>query len=291
MALVIADRVKETTTSTGTGSVALAGAFAGFQTFSATVGDTNTTYYAIVVVGGSDWEVGTGTYSSTGNSLSRDSVFASSNSGSLVDFSAGNKDVFCVAPAERAVVVNGSTVQIPNSATVPIASGGTGAATAAAALSNLGLTATATELNYVDGVTSAIQTQLDAMVEKGGDTMTGALNFGDNVKAQFGAGSDLQIFHDGSNSYINDVGTGDLVIYGANLRLGASGTGEQFIRCYSNDRVDLYYDNALKLATSSTGATVTGTLNATTNLTINSANVATQVYADDQALALSIALG
>lgn len=290
MALVIADRVKETTTSTGTGSVALAGAFAGFQTFSATVGDTNTTYYAIVVVGGSDWEVGVGTYSSTGNSLSRDSVFASSNSGSLVDFSAGNKDVFCVAPAERAVVVNGSTVQIPNSATVPIASGGTGASTASAALTNLGLTATAAELNYVDGVTSNVQTQLNAMVEKGGDTMTGALNFGDSVKAQFGAGNDLQIYHDGSNSYVNDQGTGSLILRGTQLIL-QSAAGENLAYFTSDGSASLYHNNSAKLATSSTGATVTGTLNATTNLTINSANVATQVYADDSALALSIALG
>ena len=187
MALVIADRVKVTTTTTGTGDISLAGASTGFQDFSA-VGDGNTTYYAVSSALGSEYEVGIGTYTASGPSLSRDTILASSNSGSAVNFSAGTKDVYVVAPADRSVVVDGSSVSIPNSATVPVASGGTGASTASAALANLGLTATAaelnlldgvtattTELNYVDGVTSSIQTQLDAMVEKAGDTMTGFL--------------------------------------------------------------------------------------------------------------------
>ena len=187
MALVIADRVKVTTTTTGTGDISLAGASTGFQDFSA-VGDGNTTYYAISSALGSEYEVGIGTYTASGPSLSRDTILASSNSGSAVNFSAGTKDVYVVAPADRSVVVDGSSVSIPNSATVPVASGGTGASTASAALANLGLTATAaelnvldgitattTELNYTDGVTSSIQTQLDAMVEKAGDTMTGVL--------------------------------------------------------------------------------------------------------------------
>jgi len=93
-----------------------------------------------------------------------------------------------------------------------------------------------------------------------GLTTTADINFGDNDKAVFGAGSDLQIYHDGNNSYINDAGTGDLIIYGANLRLGAAGTGEQFLRAYSNDRVDIYYDNSVKLATASTGINVTGNI-------------------------------
>jgi hypothetical protein len=100
MALVVADRIKETTTSTGTGTVTLAGAVAGFQSFAA-VGDGNTTYYTIA--GGSEWEVGVGTYTSSGTTLSRDVILESSNSGSAVNFSAGTKDVFVTYPAERAV--------------------------------------------------------------------------------------------------------------------------------------------------------------------------------------------
>jgi hypothetical protein len=102
MALVLADRVKDTTTTTGTGSVTLSGSPpAGFQSFGAAIGNGNTTYYTIS--GGSEWEVGVGTYNSTGVVLNRDTVLSSSNSGSLVSFSAGTKDVFVTYPAERSV--------------------------------------------------------------------------------------------------------------------------------------------------------------------------------------------
>jgi hypothetical protein len=106
MALVLKDRVRETTATTGTGTVTLDGAVQGFQNFSA-VGDGNTTYYAIVL--GSDWEVGLGTYTSSGTTLSRDVVLESSNAGSLVNFGAGDKDVFVTYPAERSVYVVGSS--------------------------------------------------------------------------------------------------------------------------------------------------------------------------------------
>jgi hypothetical protein len=101
MAFVVADRVKETTTTTGTGTVTLLGASAGFQSFAA-VGDTNTTYYTIAAQTGTEWEVGIGTYTSSGTTLARTTVFSSSNSGSLVNFSAGSKDVFVTYPAEMA---------------------------------------------------------------------------------------------------------------------------------------------------------------------------------------------
>lgn len=102
MALVLKDRVKETTTTTGTGTVTLLGASTGFQSFSA-IGNTNTTYYTIASQTGNEWEVGVGTYTSSGTTLSRDTVLASSNSGSLVSFSAGTKDVFVTYPAGYSV--------------------------------------------------------------------------------------------------------------------------------------------------------------------------------------------
>jgi hypothetical protein len=102
MALVIADRVQETTTTTGTGTVTLAGAVTGFQSFSA-IGNANTTYYTIAGIGTSEWEVGLGTYTSSGTTLSRTTVLGSSNSGSLVNFSAGTKNVFCSYPAGKSV--------------------------------------------------------------------------------------------------------------------------------------------------------------------------------------------
>ena len=101
MAFVVAARVKETTTTTGTGTVTLLGASAGFQSFAA-IGDTNTTYYTIAAQTGTEWEVGIGTYASSGTTLARTTVFSSSNAGSLVNFSAGSKDVVVTYPAEMA---------------------------------------------------------------------------------------------------------------------------------------------------------------------------------------------
>ena len=119
MAFVLADRVKETTTSTGTTAVTLLGAATGFQSFSA-IGNTNVTYYTIAGQTGTEWEVGIGTYTSATPSLSRDTVLASSNSGSLVNFSAGTKDVWCDYPAKRAVI--GGEGYIENAATVSTSS-------------------------------------------------------------------------------------------------------------------------------------------------------------------------
>lgn len=108
MALVVKDRVKETTTTTGTGTVTLLGAATGFQSFAA-IGNANTTYYTIAGQTGSEWEVGIGTYTSSGTTLSRDTVLSSSNSGSLVNFSAGTKDVFVTYPASKSAT-NGYVV-------------------------------------------------------------------------------------------------------------------------------------------------------------------------------------
>jgi len=108
MALVVKDRVKVVTTTTGTGTLTLGAAATGFQSFSV-IGDGNTTYYAIVDSTAGAWEVGIGTYTSSGTTLSRDTVLESSNAGSLVNFSAGDKDVFVTYPAERAVYQDAST--------------------------------------------------------------------------------------------------------------------------------------------------------------------------------------
>jgi hypothetical protein len=121
MPLVVADRVKETTTTAGTGTITLAGAVTGFQSFAA-IGNGNTTYYTIAGQGTSEWEVGIGTYTSSGTTLSRTTVLASSNAGALVNFSAGTKDVFVAYPAERSsFAIGGGTSPnaiLLNSATV-----------------------------------------------------------------------------------------------------------------------------------------------------------------------------
>jgi hypothetical protein len=103
MPLVVRDRVQETSTTAGTGTFTLAGASTGFQSFSV-IGDGNTTYYTIALQGGSEWEVGIGTYTSSGTTLSRDTVLSSSAGGTTkVTFSAGTKNVFVTYPAGKAV--------------------------------------------------------------------------------------------------------------------------------------------------------------------------------------------
>jgi len=123
MALVVKDRVQETTTTTGTGTITLAGAVNGFQSFSA-IGNANTTYYAIV--GGTQWEVGLGTYTSSGTTLSRDTVLASST-GSKLDLAAGTKNVFVTYPAGKSLYTDASgnaiSLGTPVSATLTNATG------------------------------------------------------------------------------------------------------------------------------------------------------------------------
>jgi hypothetical protein len=104
MPLIIADRVRETSTTTGTGTLTLGGAVTGFRTFGSAIGDGNTCYYTITL--GAAWEIGIGTVGT--GTLARTTVLKSSNSNSAVDFAAGTKDVFVTYTAERAVTTDGS---------------------------------------------------------------------------------------------------------------------------------------------------------------------------------------
>jgi hypothetical protein len=108
MALVINDRVKESSTTTGTGAMALGGAVSGFETFAAGIGNSNTTYYAIHNQGTSEWEVGLGTLDGTSANLTRTTPISSSNSDAAVSFTAGTKDVFCTMPASKTVYLDSS---------------------------------------------------------------------------------------------------------------------------------------------------------------------------------------
>jgi hypothetical protein len=147
MALVLADRVKETTTTTGAGTITLGGASTGFQSF-AVIGNANTTYYTIAAQIGNEWEVGIGTYTSSGTTLARTTVLANSSGTqpTALTFSAGTKDVFVTYPAGKSINLdasgNSTALGVPVSATLtnatglPISTGvsglGTGIATALA---------------------------------------------------------------------------------------------------------------------------------------------------------------
>ncbi len=342
MALVLNDRVKETSTTTGTGTITLSGtAIQGFQTFQTGIGDGNTVYYTIEADGGADFEVGHGTYTQSGQTLSRTTVYSSSNSNALVNFGAGTKNVFVTQPAGRAVFKNfgnnveladnhkilmgnagdleiyhdGSNSYIDENGTgdLDIRSNGTKISLKRKAdgheglrytlgdsillkydnnnrleTSNAGISVTGgiTVTGTVDGVDIAARdavltsttTTAGAALPKAGGTITGdltltgashnvlwdnsnnSLDFADSAQLRFGASADLKIFHDGSNSQIVDSGTGNLKIAAADLQLMNAAGSELMIQGIQDGAVTLYHNNSAKLATTSTGVTVTGTV-------------------------------
>lgn len=155
--VAINDRVKETTTTTGTGTVDLAGAVPGFETFAERIGNGNSTYYCIVLQGGAEFEVGIGTVTAgTPDTLSRTTVLANSdNNTNNVNFSAGTKDVFCTLPASKAVVEDSSNnVTFANNIIV-------------------GGTVDGVDIATRDGVLTSTTTTANAALPKAGGTMTG----------------------------------------------------------------------------------------------------------------------
>jgi hypothetical protein len=190
MALVFKDRVKETTTTTGTGTITLAGAVSGFQAFSE-IGDGNTTYYTIV--SGTDWEVGIGTYTLSGTTLSRDTILESSNAGSAISLT-GTSTVFCTYAAEKSVYRN-SNDQINVTASGLIFSDSTVQTTAAAVsgdnvsifVNDTGyLTNTSSDFTYVSGVAVyGSGHTLQTVTDNGNNTTNSILTSG-NVTATTG---------------------------------------------------------------------------------------------------------
>ena len=155
MALVISDRVKETTTTTGTGTLTLGGAVTGFETFTANLSDGDTTYYACT--DNTDFEVGLGTFTASGTTLARTTILASSNSGSAVNWGAGTRTVFCTLPAAKTVFLDGSNVA--NISNLKLASG----ATVTAILDEDGLSSdSATSLATQQSIKAYVDAQVTA---------------------------------------------------------------------------------------------------------------------------------
>jgi hypothetical protein len=182
MALALNDRVKETTIVTGTGIATLLGSSIGFQPFSV-VGNGNTTYYCIADQFGSNWEVGIGTYTASGNTLARTTVLASSNGGALVVFTAGIKDVFVTYPAEKGVWrdASGNAIGLGTPA-VFVGTNITGTAsglTAGNVTTNANLTGAITSTGNATSLGSFTSLQLATALTN--ETGTGSAVFSDNA--------------------------------------------------------------------------------------------------------------
>ena len=337
MAFILNDRVKETTTTTGTGAITFAGAVGGFETFSAGIGGSNTTYYAIKHQTANEFEVGFGTLNGGASTLTRTYIINSSNSDAAVDFSAGTKDIFCTMPASKVGLPfpqeYGSS-SAPKVITVKVASKsgnhpyqgqGSGSAYYLDGLESPALRLSGVDSSYkyyykfdtshssnsghplrfyldaakttayTTGVTTSgsggsagdyVQIAVDAntpnilyyqcsshgymgnhVVTVGNDfngdvNLRGDLDLADSKKIKLGDSNDLQIYHDGSNSYIEDAsGTGDLLLRSDSYVRLQSNTGENMLYAQPNGEVTLYYDNANKLSTTTAGVQTVGTVN------------------------------
>jgi hypothetical protein len=164
---------------------------------------------------------------------------------------------------------SGANVTVPNGAVKIIYTDGAGAGAAVTdalvdldlasfSIAGTAVTSTAAELNYNDITTlGTVQASKTVTADANGDVL-----WGDSDKAIFGAGSDLQIYHDGSNSYIDDTGTGSMVLKSLGPSIVMQNQTQYYMRAFDAAQVELFYNGATKLATASGGVTVTGTVTA-----------------------------
>jgi len=253
MALVINNRVRETTSTTGTGAVTLGGAVGGFQSFAAGIGNSNTTYYAISINSESEWEVGLGTLNSDSSTLTRTTVLESSNSDAAVDFAAGSKEVFCTLPSEKAVYLDASDDQVGGFASLV-------ADTTPQLGGNL-------DVNGQD-IVSTSDADIDIIPNGTGDVNLGAdtVQVGDNdadatITTQ-GTGDLTLNTNNGTNSGTVTIADGA----NGNITLTPNGTGDVIL---SADSVSVGDSGAAATLTSNGAGTLTVTTGGTTDLVLS----------------------
>jgi len=273
MALVLNDRVKETTTTTGTGTLTLGGAVTGFETFAAGIGNSNTTYYTVILPGSAEFEVGLGTLSGDSSTIARTTIISSSNSDNAVDFSAGTKNIFCTIPASKSVFLDASG---------NVSIGGTITATGTSVFANLDISGDVD----VDGTLEA-----DAITVNGtalstviaGTTVTTATNanhvsVADNESTNeenlipfiedASATGNVGLESDGDFAYNPSTGTVTATIFKGNI-----------------DAVDGDFDGTLEAdAMTLNGTAITTTATLSTGISNGNVLVATSGIADDDFL-------
>jgi len=280
--VVLVNRAKMTTSTTGTGTITLGSVVDGYQTFAAAGVSNGDSVRYVIEDGTSNWEIGSGTYTASGTTLSR-TPSESSGGGSAINLS-GDAIVFVSAIASDIqpvtyvsttftatagqtaftvsytaglveVFLNGAKL----SAADFTATNGTSVVLASGA--NVGDTVDVIAYGTVSVGNTYTQAQANALfVDVAGDTMTGDLNFGDNDKIIMGADSDLEIFHSGTASHIKETGTGNLKLEGSNIEINNGGGTKTYILASDGGAVQLRFDDNTKLATTSTGVDITGTL-------------------------------
>ena len=256
MAIVVKDRVQQTSTTTGTSDFLLTGSVSGFQTFAA-IGNTNTTYYSSVDPSTGDWEVGIGTYSTTGPTLARTTVLSSSASGSKVSFGAGPKVVFCAYPSEKAIYeeVSGN-VLIDGGPLTVVGSGVTSYTTFSAALAELYANVPTFAQLYAQNLNNGASASTDIVAYNDlGDGVNNFIdmgisssNYSDPTYPIFTAGSGY-LYNDGGELIIGSA-TDDVVLFAGGVALT---------------------DEAVRIDKTSLAVTTTGAVNVGGALDVNGA--------------------
>ena len=251
MALVINDRVKETSTTTGTGTFDLDGAVTGFDTFVTGIADGNTTYYAIFHQGTTEWEVGLGTVTdATPDTLARTTVLTNSDGNtSQVTFSAGTKDVFCTLPASKAVYLDASGDPVGAIA------------------------------NVVEDTTPQLGGNLDVNGQDIVSTSSADIDIIPNGTGDINLGADtIQMGDNDANATVTTQGTGDLILNtnngtnagnvtlldgaNGNINLAPNGTGEIVVGA-GDTAGDITSNGAYDLIVDTNGGTNAGSITLT----------------------------
>ncbi len=286
--VVLVNRAKMTTATTGTGTITLGSAIASYQSFAgAGVSDGDSVRY-VIEDGTTNWEIGAGTYTASGTTLTRNPS-ETSGGGAAISLS-GSAVVFVSAIAAdiQPTIFQTSTFTATASQTTFTVSYTVGLVEVylnGARLSAADFTATngstivlgtgALVGDTVDIVVygpvsvantytqAQMNTLLAAKLALAGGTMTGNVAHGDNVKATFGASSDLEVFHSGTHSIIKDSGTGNLKLLAQNFSVQDVNQTEQMILATPNGSVNLYYDGTKRFETTAAGIDVTGNIGVT----------------------------
>jgi hypothetical protein len=275
MPLVVKDRVKETSITAGTGTLTLDGAATGFQSF-ATIGNGNTTYYTIVDNTANTWEVGVGTYTASGTTLSRDTVLAnSSGNTSPINFASNTKDVFVTYPAGRSVYSDGTNVVPATAATVLTSSGGTGLSSYTAG--DLPYFASGTALSKLPiGTNGQVLTSTGTAPQwsgLSGVTVTsfsaGTTGFTPSTATQGAVTLSGTLITTNGGTGLNSYSAGDLPYYAAGTALSTLGIG-------ANNTVMTSNGSAPQWSTSLSLTTITAqTVVASNGIYVNGATVST----------------